>query len=109
MLEKSIVILKYIKEAKFESKLFKVCEVQTNEVLFNEFTKTWDNERFVYLKNKYLKQELESLSYYKTKIKMDSFTNNLGETIKFICYVKCKPMSEYVEVSKLDQESDSDF
>ncbi len=107
---KTTIIVKYLKDAQFDSKLFKVCESTSHKCL-DKFIKTWDDEKFIYLKNKYLdmnKEELERLKYYKMKIYFDSFKNGEDKEVLYICKVRHK-LTEYHELVKEDKDSDNDW
>ena len=109
----TIVTLKYIKEAQYNSKLFKVC-VKKNCQKLNKMLKTWDDETFIYLKDKYLdlnKEAVELMGMYDMKLYFDEYTNNDDETIVYINKIRYKP-STFVEkhvVASLGEDSDDDW
>jgi len=100
---------KYLKDAQYDSKLFKVVEGLSPKM--DRFVKTWDNENFIYLKNKYLdanKDDLERLKYYKIKIWVESFTNDEGKQITYISKIKYIP-THFTEKVEANESSDDEW
>jgi len=105
---KATLILKFLKDAKFESKLFKVLEVEKDHPLLNKFIKEWENVKLIYLKEKYLNTkhtELIAGDYYKFQLSFDKFEKE-GKEIVFINKVRFK-VAQYTEVN-LDSEDDGE-
>ena len=104
------VTLKYLKEAQYESKLFKVCEFNPNNSVLAIFIKPYEDTNFIYLKTKYLdanKTQVEPLKFYKMKLYFDSFTNNEDKEITYISKVRVKE-TDYEEVNEVVMGKDSD-
>ena len=104
------VTLKYLKEAQYESKLFKVCEFNANNSVLARFIKPYEDTNFLYLKEKYLdanKTKVEPLHFYKMKLYFDTFTNNEDKDITYISKVRVKE-TDYKEVVEVDMGEDSD-
>lgn len=100
---------KFLKEAQYESKLFKVVEVNTDHPLLDKFVKNWEDMRMIYLKNKYLNvKKLEVGSYYKFLVYFEQFTNNEDKEIIYINKIRHKSV-EFDERVYMDSEDDSDF
>ena len=105
------ITTKYLKEAQYESKLFKVVEYNNTHKILKRFVKNWEEAHFVYLKNKYLDKNhdtLEEGNYYKMKLTFDCFTNDEGKDIVYICKIRYKPV-EYQEKVVMNESDDSDF
>ena len=103
MTTQATLTVKFLKEANYDSKLFKVLKHSKSNNL-TRMVKDWDDEKFIYLKNKYLdqnKEELERLKYYRMKVKFDSFKNEQGENITYVCRIKYKPTHFEEKVKKV--------
>jgi hypothetical protein len=106
---KAVITSKYIKQGQYESKLFKVLESEKNDVL-SKMVKSWDNESFLYIKEKVLLgQDLEINKYYKMKLYFDSFTTDEGKDITYIRGVKYKEVDFHEKSAPMDCMSDDDF
>jgi hypothetical protein len=105
---KSLFTAKFIKEAKFDTKMFKVVEIHKHHILLDRFIKNWEGKQFIYLKNKYLNGDLELLSYYKILVSFEKFTNEEGKEIVYINGIKFKPV-EYKETRYVFADDDEEF
>lgn len=106
---KTTITAKYIKEAQYESQLFKVVEYDTKHPILKKFVKVWEDANFIYLKDKHLeknKDDLITSDYYKIKLTFDEFDNDEGKHIIYIKKIKYKAV-KYTEVN--DNSDDSDF
>ena len=104
------VTLKYLKEAQYESKLFKVCEFNANNSVLSRFVKPYEDTNFIYLKTKYLdanKTQVEPLHYYKMKLYFDTFTNKEDKDVTYISKVRVKE-TDYTEPDEVVMGEDSD-
>ena len=109
---KSTFTAKFLKEANYDSKLFKLEEVNKHHPLLDKFVKNWEGVKMIYLKNKYLNEKhatLEVGSYYRFLVCFEQFTNNEDKEIVFINKIRHKSV-EYEEKVYVDSdEEDSDF
>lgn len=108
---KATITMKYLKEGDYDSKLFKVLEVNSNHPLLSNFVKVWEDCRMIYIKNKYLNQKknpLELMKYYRARLLFDNFTNEEGKDIVYISKVHYKPI-EYTEDVFDNSDEDSDY
>ena len=99
-------IVKYLKEAQYESKLFKIVEMINTHTLLHKFIKQWEGVDMIYLKNKYLNEqhtELITGNYYKVMVYFEQFTNDEGKEIVYINKIRHKSV-EFEEVAVFDTE-----
>ena len=111
-MSKTTITAKYLKVAKYESKLFKVCESSPNEKL-NKFIKVWEGCSMIYLKEKHLDantEELELGKFYKMRLYFDEFLNDEGKNILYVSKIRYKQDPDYREKVKFhDNSDDSDY
>jgi hypothetical protein len=108
---RATITVKYLKPANYESKLFKVVEVNKDNLLLKKFVKEWEDMKMIYLKDKYLNEKhtpLELQSYYRVQLYFEEFTNNDGKDIVFINRIRHKPV-EYEEKIFINSEDESDY
>ena len=107
---RATITVKFLKEAQYESKLFKVVEINKKHPLLDKFIKEWEDTKMIYLKNKYLnmkKTPLELQSYYRVQLNFEEFTNNDGKDIVFINKIRYKAVEFEEEV--FINESDDNY
>ena len=105
---KATITLKYLKPANYESKLFKLCEVNKNHPLLQKFIKNWEDVKMMYLKDKYLNTKhcpLELGNYYRVQVCFEQFVNNEGKEIVFINKIRHKSV-EYEEQVYMNSEDE---
>lgn len=101
---------KFLKEANYDSKLFKIVEVNKTHQLLDKFVKNWEDMEMIYLKNKYLKNnKLEPKNYYKFRVGFQEFVNNEGKDVVYINKIKYKPVEFTEKVFLNIEDEDSDF
>jgi hypothetical protein len=108
---RATVTLKFLKTANYESKLFKVVEVNKDHQLLNKFIKSWEGTKMMYLKEKYLNEKHNPLSlgsYYRVQLSFEEFTNNDGKDIVFINKIRYKAV-EFEEKVMMNSDDESDY
>ncbi len=109
---KATLTLKFLKNANYDSKLFKVCEVNVDHKLLSHFVKVWEDCSMIYLKEKYLNEKKVPLvlqNYYRVQLCFEQFTNSEGKDIVFVNKIRHRALPEYTEKTMEDSDNDSDF
>ena len=107
---KATITVKFLKEAKYETNMFKIVEINVNHKLLDRFIKEYDGTRLIYLKHKYMNLEktpLENNKFYKVQLSFEQFINNEEKEIIFINKIRHKQV-KYVE-KVYDFSSDEDY
>tara|TARA_R110000868_G_scaffold67834_1_gene200926 strand:- start:3170 stop:3559 length:390 start_codon:yes stop_codon:yes gene_type:complete len=94
-MSKTTATIKYIKSSNFESQLFKVMEYDNKQEDLLKVLKVWDNSKFLYIKDKYLPNNLVSGKFYKCKMTFGKFEKD-GDEIVYINAVRLKETG-YIE------------
>jgi len=105
-------IAKYLKIANYDSKLFKIVEVNKDHKLLSKFVKMWEGTKMIYLKDKYLNEKYTPLNlhdYYKFQVYFEQFTNNEGKDIVYINKIRHKSVEYQEKVYMHSDEDSSDF
>ncbi len=108
--QSSTFTAKYLKPAQYESKLFKIVEYHKRNHLLEKFVKNWEDNELIYLKEKYLEMNndtLEEKNYYKVKVWFSQFTTDDKKDILYIAKIKYKAV-DYKEKVVMNSDN-SDF
>lgn len=107
----TLIFVKYLKPAQYESKLFAVVKYNQNKHQLKPIVKTHKDKRYLYIKDKYLNNvELEEYHYYAFKIYIDSYVNkDLGKEIHYIGGLFDKTKKNKAELIQLEGNDRQNF
>ena len=105
----TILTVRYLKPAQFDSSLFAVVEHNQKNKNLHKKMRTHEGANYLYVKDRLLPQ-MEEKTYYKMKLHFDTFTNGEGTDITFIdgCRLKETNYQPHPVVVLSDFDSDSD-
>ena len=105
---KTTLTLKYIKIAEYDSHLFKIMECDQSHSDLRTVKKEWDDSHFLYIKDKYLPDDMSEGTYYNAKLYFNQFDTKEGKRVTYICAVKLTETKYHPRTIEMEDSSDDE-